>query len=607
MSQRGHRLISFLMGLSVVAAAGQAAVVHVDVQAPAGGDGSTWSKAYSDLQDGLDAARAGGIDEIRVARGTYTPARGGLDQNSSFSLVSGVRVVGGYLGGNGAAAGTRDPERYATVLSGDLLGNDGPAFSGREDNSRAVVTFTGVWGVDDAITLDGLTVRGGEGASGDLGAAMRLELANLHLIDCVIEDNRSVDGGAVKLQYCGPVRLDRVVVRENAGGGLDADGCWEGSALASRFEDNDRVAPGRSTRGGGAKFSNTRITLDGCTFRGNRADRGGGLAALTGDYTLIDSVVMDNEAMLRGGGVEIFGGLFAAIRCDFIGNSTEGAGGAVHTSSATADLVSSLLWANAAGTEGEGGAVYAGPSLTRVSVVNTSVLENSAGMGGAMTLDGPAELVHVAVWNNHAAMVGGVLERGGAGRSGALLVSSVVTENGDAGGVVYSAQVSSDRAVVAKRSFLTGLPGGTPGENSGADPELRVIPVGGRPQVVLTPTSACVDFALASDLPDDAFDLDGDGDEFEPLSRDGFGAVRVQGTAPDAGPMELRPGAEVAADINGDGVVSGADLAEILQAWGACPGAPAACLADLNQSGAVDGADLSVFLSYWRPSSAAAR
>jgi len=48
-------------------------------------------------------------------------------------------------------------------------------------------------------------------------------------------------------------------------------------------------------------------------------------------------------------------------------------------------------------------------------------------------------------------------------------------------------------------------------------------------------------------------------------------------------------------DINGDGVVDGADLGLLLGAWGDNPGSPA----DLNGDGVVDGADLGLLLGAW--------
>lgn len=51
----------------------------------------------------------------------------------------------------------------------------------------------------------------------------------------------------------------------------------------------------------------------------------------------------------------------------------------------------------------------------------------------------------------------------------------------------------------------------------------------------------------------------------------------------------------VPGDVNGDGVVDGADLGILLSAWGEC----VECAADLNGDGVVDGADLGMLLSAW--------
>jgi hypothetical protein len=56
-------------------------------------------------------------------------------------------------------------------------------------------------------------------------------------------------------------------------------------------------------------------------------------------------------------------------------------------------------------------------------------------------------------------------------------------------------------------------------------------------------------------------------------------------------PVSTTPG-----DLNGDGVVDGADLGLLLGAWGPCP---SGCLADLNGDGTVDGADLGLLLGNW--------
>ncbi len=77
---------------------------------------------------------------------------------------------------------------------------------------------------------------------------------------------------------------------------------------------------------------------------------------------------------------------------------------------------------------------------------------------------------------------------------------------------------------------------------------------------------------------------------------------------PFTGPMQILPGSlsvsvqhtplPCPADLDGDGLVGGADLGMLLAAWG--PAAPVQP-ADLNHDGIVDGADLGSLLAAWGP------
>jgi len=55
----------------------------------------------------------------------------------------------------------------------------------------------------------------------------------------------------------------------------------------------------------------------------------------------------------------------------------------------------------------------------------------------------------------------------------------------------------------------------------------------------------------------------------------------------------------ITGDLNGDGVVDGADLGILLTNWGVCLPPNAECLGDLNCDGVVDGADLGILLEQW--------
>ena len=108
------------------AAAGS--VVHVADCAPAAGDGSSWSDAYRFLQDAL-ASAGGAVTEIRVAQGTYVPDRsqaspGGTgDRAATFSMLSGVEILGGFAGIGAPDPDARDVAGFPTILRGDLNGD----------------------------------------------------------------------------------------------------------------------------------------------------------------------------------------------------------------------------------------------------------------------------------------------------------------------------------------------------------------------------------------------------------------------------------------------------------------------------------------------------
>ena len=150
-----------------------------------GGDGQSWNTPYKFLRDAL--ADTEGVTEIRVGQGTYLPDRdeanpdGTGDREATFQLISGVSLVGGYLGtsaGPGEIPNARDIAQYETILSGDLLGDDGPDFENNDENSHHVLTATDAFNT----LLDGFTVLGGNSDLG--GAGLRAEGSTLTVNQC---------------------------------------------------------------------------------------------------------------------------------------------------------------------------------------------------------------------------------------------------------------------------------------------------------------------------------------------------------------------------------------------------------------------------------------
>ena len=84
---------------------------------------------------------------------------GSEDREATFELITGVAVRGGFAGLGAGDPDERDIERFPSILSGDLLGDDGPDFANTLDNSEHVVTAGTL--VEATAVLDGVTIMAG--------------------------------------------------------------------------------------------------------------------------------------------------------------------------------------------------------------------------------------------------------------------------------------------------------------------------------------------------------------------------------------------------------------------------------------------------------------
>jgi hypothetical protein len=194
--------LSIFCVLTLAGAGASAQVVYVDASAPAGGDGSSWGSAYTDLQQALTAARANvAVHEVRVAHGVYRPGAPG-DRAASFQLVGGVSLRGGYAGLGSPTPDARNLRGEPTVLSGDLAGDDvaGGGRGSRTDNSFHVVSAVGL---AYPAVIDGFHITGGNangaGAGESQGGGVFVDQcgAGLTVSRCVVRDNDATTGGGV--------------------------------------------------------------------------------------------------------------------------------------------------------------------------------------------------------------------------------------------------------------------------------------------------------------------------------------------------------------------------------------------------------------------------
>ena len=274
-------------------------------------DGTSWATAFSTVQEGIDAAEAGGGGEVWVAVGTYGEARtsipDGIGWNTgSILMKDGVDVYGGFTGVE-TAREQRDWEANETILDGSTARDGNPAYH--------VVVGT------DASTLDGFTVTGGVArrvtdkknelgfGGGMFGGAAT---------NCSFEGNLAWSGGGM---YGGAVR-DCIFLNNTAtafGGGMS-----NGSATNCTFT-------GNAAEDGGGLGSGTAMN---CTLAGNKGRLGGGMNG----GTATNCVFMDNTAHWGAG---IYWG--TAVHCTFTGNTAD-LGGGIHVGTAT----NCVFWGNGA-------------------------------------------------------------------------------------------------------------------------------------------------------------------------------------------------------------------------------------------------------------------
>ncbi|MCF7832327.1 MAG: DUF1565 domain-containing protein [Candidatus Marinimicrobia bacterium] len=221
------------------------------------GDGF-WQGAYENLQDALSAASNG--DEIWVAQGTYYP---GADRGDSFILKEGVKLYGGFYGGESMLQ-DRDIHANPTILSGDI------GISGNvSDNAYHVVRYSG--SLTNATILDGFTIRDGNANDGNGGGGLLLENGAAPLIrNCHFYLNQSADGGGAVLLNNG-VKFEYCLFESNSAS--------MGGAVYS---------PENRTENGDALFNH-------CTFVSNIANAGSALNFEKRESAYVDSSVFWNN------------------------------------------------------------------------------------------------------------------------------------------------------------------------------------------------------------------------------------------------------------------------------------------------------------------------
>ncbi|WP_420572077.1 InlB B-repeat-containing protein [Kordia sp.] len=168
--------------------------LFVNINATGLNDGSSWTNAYTSLQDALTNVTTG--DEIWVASGTYTAST--TDRTQSFTVNSDdVKLYGGFAGTE-TSLSQRNIANNETILSGDLMNNDNNVIefseSTRSDNTQHILRLNA-----HNTTIDGFTISDGHtiGASSESGAAIFIAISNplgFTVNNCIVKNNVADNG-----------------------------------------------------------------------------------------------------------------------------------------------------------------------------------------------------------------------------------------------------------------------------------------------------------------------------------------------------------------------------------------------------------------------------
>ncbi|MEM0896553.1 MAG: right-handed parallel beta-helix repeat-containing protein [Verrucomicrobiota bacterium] len=332
--------------------------VYVD-QNVAGGlnDGTSWNNAYSDLQTAL--ANATSNTDIWVAEGNYKPGPAG-DRTATFQLKRAVKLYGGFDTTGGAqptfADRNPDPEANNTILSGDLMGDDGVDFTNRSDNAYHVLVADGT---DFTTCLDGFTVSGGQadGSSDQSqGGGIHISAGRPVIANVQFTDNFATNGGAAYLE------------------------------MESRATFNDcRFTDNQAVDGAGLYVTNSDPTIEDGVIEDNIATTGGSLYLFQADPQVIDGFIIDNDAEVGPAAHIRQQSSPTFLRCNISSNSASAFGGGITISESASPHFDACTISNNSGPDAGAVRLYIGAQPT---FKNTTFFQNnSRDNGGAVRIE----------------------------------------------------------------------------------------------------------------------------------------------------------------------------------------------------------------------------
>ncbi len=350
-------------------------VVYVNAQANGTNDGSSWTNAFTSLQQALLYC----ADTIKVAAGTYFPSSN--NTTSSFWLRDRLIILGGYPNTGNPVDQQRDPSTNITRLSGALPGANGA--------KSELVVFANR--VDSTCALDGLFISDANSVSQDKGkSGVRItNQSNPRFNNCVIENNLGASGGGLQVDLQSSPSFTNCRLKNNSGENGSAFFIRNGGRTSFRncqFTTNSNpVTNAGSNWGGAGSITRAEVHFDSCTFTKNFSNNGGGALYMFDSATAIfrGCGFYGNAIhnVYGNGGNDIFQvrAIASYYNCVFSDSSSAARGGAIYNNDC-APYFENCEFRN--GQAVMGGAVY---NDAASPVFNNCVFyKNYAGTGGVL-------------------------------------------------------------------------------------------------------------------------------------------------------------------------------------------------------------------------------
>ncbi|MGM8213776.1 MucBP domain-containing protein [Virgibacillus sp. W0430] len=532
---------SILNGGAIQAASGD--IIYVNETATGSNDGSSWNNAFTNLQDGLDAASAG--DEIWISEGTYYPSKdiGGNNNPSdprmkTFQMKNGVEIYGGFPNSGNPVKADRNTNTYETILSGDL---DQDGSLSNLDAYHVILNPT----LDNTAVLNGVTIQGGNASATSgresSGGGMYNIFSSPTLENVTIRNNYATNygggmfnsGPAGTLSSSSP-NLNYVTIQDNEAG-QDGGGVYnasENSLVVTNSTINNNTA---SNYGGGIfEKSGTSTYTDG-TISGNTADWGGGVYFSQSTPTLNNIQLENNDAAKDGGGIRLASSKATLIDVFISGNTAGQHGGGIYTYKEDSTLTNVEITNNTATNYGGGIYIYTAAPI----ISNGKITGNKSSSGGGIyNKEGNPSIINGTISGNVAGSGGGFsIQSANMTVINSIIWGNEVTGTGNAN--INLLGINPSPSLTFKSSLIEGSGGsgnwdssyGTDGgDNLASDPEFVA------PESASNAPTASGDYQLQSSSP--AINAADNGSVQAGVLTDLNGNTRIIGSSVDMGVYE---------------------------------------------------------------------